>query len=391
MYDIGDKSRFYRRLRIEYDAKFPTTAAAAQERKKFVHALKKNHYTPVTENVPYDVFNCPHDPPPNYPHAWPILTVLDHWGPDDPTPRPEIYQGLCVFDYDADYDKAMNYRENEVPFVVQNDPQVHRTVERWAQPEYLQRLMPENGVHRAEYSENNHFMYWMAGPQGKNRKKNAPQKKGPHGKIIPPGWKPPTENIRMSYQDWLSKANVTDADKLPGPDDPHWYFRLIGCGADRNCDRNSAEFLFDELPYFQPRESLYMVKPEAQRGIHCRFGMRGVIAENHFDGSRNYIALLGGERRYILAHPNQCEQLALLPKEHPSGRHSAVDWSDPDLDQYPQFATAKANEVVMQAGDVMYLPTHWFHYIISLEMNFQCNTRSGISGDYAQYIHDCGF
>lgn len=90
------------------------------------------------------------------------------------------------------------------------------------------------------------------------------------------------------------------------------------------CDQNSAEYLFDELAFFQPTDEneLYMVKPKEQKGIHCRFGMKGVIAENHFDGSRNMIVILGGERRYILSHPDQCENLMLYPKGHPSARHS---------------------------------------------------------------------
>ena len=134
-----------------------------------------------------------------------------------------------------------------------------------------------------------------------------------------------------------------------------------------------------------------MVEPENQKGIHCRFGMKGVIAENHFDGSHNAIVVLGGERRYVLAHPNQCPLLSLLPKGHPSARHSAVDWSDPDLEEFPDFAKAMGNEVVLQAGDVLYLPTHWFHYIISLSLNFQCNTRSGISQEYRSPIKQCGF
>ena len=115
------------------------------------------------------------------------------------------------------------------------------------------------------------------------------------------------------------------------------------------------------------------------------------LPENHFDGSRNSIVVLGGERRYILSHPDQCSNLALYPKDHPSGRHSAVDWSNPDLDSYPQFAQARTNEVVLQAGDVLYLPTNWFHYIISLELNFQCNTRSGINSEYMRPINKCGF
>jgi ribosomal protein L16 Arg81 hydroxylase len=134
-----------------------------------------------------------------------------------------------------------------------------------------------------------------------------------------------------------------------------------------------------------------MVDHQKQKGIHCRFGMKGVIAENHFDGSRNSIVVLGGERRYILSHPDQCELLQLFPKEHPSARHSAVDWSDPDLEAFPDFQKAETNEVVMQAGDVLYLPTNWFHYIISLDLNFQCNTRSGINPEYMPPIQRCGF
>ena len=36
-------------------------------------------------------------------------------------------------------------------------------------------------------------------------------------------------------------------------------------------------------------------------------------------------------------------------------------------------------------------PTNWFHFIISLTLNFQCNTRSGISQEYMQPMKDCGF
>lgn len=119
--------------------------------------------------------------------------------------------------------------------------------------------------------------------------------------------------------------------------------------------------------------------------------MKGVIAENHFDLSRNAITLLGGQRRYILSHPRECLNMNLLPRGHPSARHSAVDWSNPDLDIYPTFAHATVNEVVLQPGDVLYLPTNWFHYIISLELNMQCNTRSGGERLNHEYITDCGF
>ena len=96
----------------------------------------------------------------------------------------------------------------------------------------------------------------------------------------------------------------------------------------------SDHFIFKELPFFMPKASVRLLRcggrcpcwgvlrgptrcclqvfikdPRGQRGIHCRFGMSAVIAENHYDGSRNVIGLFGGRRRYILAHPNQCQNM----------------------------------------------------------------------------------
>ncbi len=380
MEDIGDKSPGYAELRRQYDALLPFGDEASLERmRNAVAALRKRSYQNImASEVSYDIHDCPDFPPPNYPYAWNVKDVLDNWAPDDPTPREHIYQGLCVFNYLTEKHKALNYREAEVPFVVRDDPKVMRTVERWSQDNfgYIEKMVGKQTKYRTEYSPNNHFMYW-----NKPRKMKKPK-----------NWEPPTEMMRMPYPEWLTHANVTDDSKL-GPDMEHWYFRLIGCGEMGECDKDSSEYLFDELGFFQPKEEneLYMVEPHKQKGIHCRFGMKGVIAENHFDGSRNMIALLGGERRYILAHPDQCENLNLLPRGHPSARHSAVDWSDPDWKKFPSFKDAEVNEVVMQAGDVLYLPTNWFHYIISLELNFQCNTRSGVNNEYMDAIRNCGF
>jgi len=39
------------------------------------------------------------------------------------------------------------------------------------------------------------------------------------------------------------------------------------------------------LPFFHPKQnSLYVKEQNWQRGIYCRFGMKGIIAENNFDG-----------------------------------------------------------------------------------------------------------
>ena len=119
--------------------------------------------------------------------------------------------------------------------------------------------------------------------------------------------------------------------------------------------------------------------------------MRGVTAANHFAMSRIMIAVFGGERRYIISNPNQCSNMALYPKGHPSVRHSSIDWTNPEEWTEEFQNEAMSSEVVLHAGDVLYLPTNWFHYIVNLSLNYQCNARSGTTHETAKYIDKCGF
>ena len=282
MKGIGDNTKRYYELRQKIDETLPLDMERTKRR---VHEeLRVNTYEPIKpDELPYTVSNCPLYPPEGYPYAWPVIDIVQNWPPDDATPRPKIYQGICVFDYETELEKAKIYREAEVPFVVRDDPQVLRTAERWNHPGYMLDLMSDT-PHRTEYSPNNHFMYWIAeNPNKKKQREKRGQGRNPKFPTPPEGWKPPTKMMRMPYEEWLGHANTTD-DKL-GPDHPHWYYRLIGCGAQGHCDKDSSEYLFDELPFFQPRDDqLFIVEPQRQKGIHCRFGMKGVVAENHFDG-----------------------------------------------------------------------------------------------------------
>merc|ERR1712232_957514 len=107
---------------------------------------------------------------------------------------------------------------------IRDDSKVLRTVERWNQPDYLKELLGDRIKYRAEYSVNNHFMYWR---RKKERRKDIRlgNKKG-RKYLNMEGWEEPTQHIRMKYKEWLFHANVTDISKLQ-PDKEHWYFRLI--------------------------------------------------------------------------------------------------------------------------------------------------------------------
>ena len=176
----------------------------------------------------------------------------------------------------------------------------------------------------------------------------------------------------------------------------NWYYWRLNAFVEQVDQDEMSKMTFDDMPFFDPRKEeeskFYLVDPTDQRGINCRFGMRGIIAESHADLSRNMLALLDGERRYIIGHPNQCENLYLYPRNHPSGRHASFDWSNPtNWDFHPKIYDALHSEVVMRPGDVLYLPTAWFHHIMNLSTNVQCNIRSGISYENKAAMKECGF
>jgi ribosomal protein L16 Arg81 hydroxylase len=120
--------------------------------------------------------------------------------------------------------------------------------------------------------------------------------------------------------------------------------------------------------------------------------MRGVIAEAHYDGGRNFITMLRGRKRYVLIPPNECPNLSLLQKGHPSARHSSFDWSNiNEIKKHEDFLNVKGTEVVLSRGEMLYIPSFWFHYIISQDASVQCNARSGSSEKGFDDISKCFF
>jgi hypothetical protein len=47
-----------------------------------------------------------------------------------------------------------------------------------------------------------------------------------------------------------------------------------------------------------------------------------------------------GQRRYVLLPPEECGKLYLYPRDHPEGRHSKVDWSQPAWADIPLMENA---------------------------------------------------
>jgi Cupin-like domain len=254
-------------------------------------------------------------------------------------------------------------------------------------------------------------MYYVAGEMQKELNQNKrPQDGYKSEEESRSAWRPegythpfsPPIPIMMTFQEfWRTTAELDRLHPAGSPQNFDHYYVTTG----DSWDRAGKTPVSKEVKMFRTREGglepeLFMKSDHDVRGIHVRIGHRGVVAESHWDGHLNYVFIMRGAKRYILSPPESCRYMEVMD-EGASRRHAAMDFSDPNLltcvgnanaRRAAQLNRAEAVEAVVKAGDALFIPSYWLHYIISLERSVQGNVRSGISPTYgkdADGLNDC--
>ena len=307
-----------------------------------------------------------------YPQLFNMGELMQNWTPDAPdVPEHGYYDSLCRFNLSDPAEKqlAMEFRHKEVPFIVYDVPELQETSRKWTDA-FLNTQLVEKPF-KVEISDNNHFMYHHKSSE------NDP----------PPSYR----QEKWTYDAFRRKVN---ANPMAGANQEHYY--LFVSHRMYKKDQTATQFLRQDLSIFDPEieskyENLFIRQPEELKSIHCRFGMRGIVAEGHFDAGVNMIAMVRGSKRYILSPPSSCACQYLFI-DGPSARHTRVNWSKIDGKEFPLASQCQGTETVITKGDVLYVPSYWYHQIVSLDATIQCNARSGIlSGLATDYLNKCGF
>jgi len=307
-----------------------------------------------------------------YPQYLNLYDVVTHWNPDNPDPPALFRETIAHFNYSCPRQRAMaaEYRNAELPFKVYDVPEFDRVSDLWTD-NFLSRELRKLGSVNVERSDNNHFMYWTT-----------------RGGREPEGYTPPTEIISdMSFDEWVKLAYKADEGKLDNATE-HFYLMSNAPAGDRG-----RTFISRDLaPFSTDKPNFFITNPGANKGIQCRLAMRGVISEAHYDSGRNMVVMLSGVKRYVLNPPSACKSLKLIADvDHPSYRHSIIDWSSPAEALRYGFDKVQALDTLVRKGEVLYIPTGWNHYIIALMYSMQCNSRSGSppNGEGLADIEEC--
>ncbi|KAG9398658.1 hypothetical protein AC1031_014440 [Aphanomyces cochlioides] len=113
------------------------------------------------------------------------------------------------------------------------------------------------------------------------------------------------------------------------------------------------------------------------------FGDGKSVGKLHFDPFENLMTMVAGRKEFILYDPsdntriyeghireaqydlegNQFIRRRLM--ESTSMVNSPVDIQAPDLEMYPRFAEANAMRCVVEEGDTIFVPSFWWHEVVS--------------------------
>jgi hypothetical protein len=122
------------------------------------------------------------------------------------------------------------------------------------------------------------------------------------------------------------------------------------------------------LPGFDRDNCMSLLPPELA-APRIWVGNRSEVSA-HFDLSDNIACVVAGRRRFTLFPPDQVANLYVGPLDHTMAGQPAsmAPLKAPDFDRFPRFreALAAARTAELEPGDVIYIPTLWWHHVEAL-------------------------
>jgi lysine-specific demethylase 8 len=192
--------------------------------------------------------------------------------------------------------------------------------------------------------------------------------------------------LRSRLADKVVKATYTPQRRYrPDPERghyaPHDMLDLPFCEfMDNICSES------DDASYYLHRQNLEQQFPELRGDIRVPnylsgaamlmvslwMGPAGSVTPIHHDFTDNLFVQAQGRKRVILYHPEPEGAFYRSPFQWTNGRSSwhvsRVGSTDHvDLDAHPQFQQARAYEVVVEPGDILFIPNFYWHEVHSID------------------------
>lgn len=134
-------------------------------------------------------------------------------------------------------------------------PNIDDVARKWTD-EYLLAAMKGDSAINTLVSKDNHFMYWTGKKQDSIKYKN------------------PVNHVKMPFENWLQLASDAENNHL-SMDSKHYYFRK---NEPLGAQSRKSTFIGKDISIFStPTNNFFVSDVSKNKGIQCRFGMRGKL------------------------------------------------------------------------------------------------------------------
>jgi [protein]-arginine 3-hydroxylase / protease len=93
----------------------------------------------------------------------------------------------------------------------------------------------------------------------------------------------------------------------------------------------------------------------------------------HRDLPENLYAQITGRKKFLLLNRRMTRLVYRYPLHSGVPNYSPVDAEAPDLHRYPRFADADLISAEVEPGDLLYIPSMWWHQARSLDVSLSIN------------------
>ncbi|PIK38423.1 putative HSPB1-associated protein 1-like [Apostichopus japonicus] len=179
------------------------------------------------------------------------------------------------------------------------------------------------------------------------------------------------EEAKLSdFEEWcsLSQGTLSQQNPLRKYDrDKFWCYADYKYMKDLFCDKQQ---IFEAIPW----DSLGLNGYNGEQSTIWIGSSRAHTVCHQDAYGFNLVAQIQGRKKWYLFPPEQTDCLypTRLPYEE-SSIFSEVNITEPDLAMHPRFQDSTPHVIVLEPGDVLYVPRHWWHYVECLDTSISVN------------------
>ncbi|CAN1209861.1 cupin-like domain-containing protein [Tumidithrix helvetica PCC 7403] len=127
-----------------------------------------------------------------------------------------------------------------------------------------------------------------------------------------------------------------------------------------NLDRDEMKSLIDQIELFPE----YLDPKDTKGKTYFWLGPAGTITPLHHDPANLMMAQVYGRKHWKMIPPYYNHLIYNY-----RGVFSEVDLDNPDYDRYPLFKQIKTIDVLLEPGEVIFVPVGWWHHVRSLDIS----------------------